>query len=237
MNGTFADKEPGMRAISVITLCLAMAGCATQPPATAIRGPLSARPAIAAVTPANGAIFQASDSLPRPAISLFEDRRARHVGDTLVVNLVEKTEAKRKSETTDERKANAVFDIPSPRVLGVKTGVLGATSWEPSSRNKQEFKDNENNTSEIKGSITVTVTEVLPNGHLVVAGEKQVAINNDTEYIRLAGVVNPAQISADNTVKSTQLADAQFESKNAQSLDTSQLGSLMARFFLTVLPF
>lgn len=214
-----------------------LSGCATPPPATAIKTPLNARPEAVAYTSANGAIFQAGSSQPRPGIALFEDRRARYVGDTLVVNLVEKTEAKRKSETTDERKANASFDIPSPQVLGRSTSVLGATSWEPSANNKQEFKDNENNTSEIKGAITVTVVEVLANGHLVVAGEKQVAINNDTEYIRLAGVVNPAQISADNTVKSTQLANAQFESKNTQSLDKSQLGGMMARFFLTILPF
>jgi flagellar L-ring protein precursor FlgH len=64
-----------------------------------------------------------------------------------------------------------------------------------------------------------------------------VAINSDTEYIRLAGVVNPSQISSTNTVNSTQLANAQFESKNSQSLDKSQVGSMLARFFLTVLPF
>lgn len=226
-----------MKAILGMSALALVAGCATPPPATAIKTPFSVRPEAVAYAPGNGAIFQVGNSQPRPAMALFEDRRARYVGDTLVVNLVEKTEAKRKSETTDERKANASFDIPSPQVLGRSTGVLGATSWEPSASNKQEFKDNENNTSEIKGAITVTVLEVLANGHLVVAGEKQVAINNDTEYIRLAGVVNPAQISADNTVKSTQLANAQFESKNTQSLDKSQLGGMMARFFLTILPF
>jgi flagellar L-ring protein precursor FlgH len=223
-------------ALGLLVLTL-LAGCATPPPATAIKLPLNARPEAFAASSGNGAIFQSGNSQPRPAMALFEDRRARYVGDTLIVNLVEKTEAKRKSETTDERKANASFDIPSPTVLGRNASVLGATTWEPSASNKQEFKDNENNTSEIKGAITVTVVEVLANGNLVVAGEKQVAINNDTEYIRLAGVVNPAQISTSNTVNSTQLANAQFESKNAQSLDKSQLGSMMARFFLTILPF
>jgi flagellar L-ring protein precursor FlgH len=213
-----------------------LAGCATPRPSTAIRLPLDARPEAVAATPGNGAIFQAGNSQPRPALSLFEDRRARHVGDTLVVNLVEKTEVKRKSETTDERKANASFDIPAPVLLG-KTRGIGATTWEPASSNKQEFKDNETNSNEIKGAMTVTVVEVLANGHLVVAGEKQVAVNNDTEYIRLAGVVNPAQITAGNTVNSTQLANAQFESKNAQGIDQSQVASMMARFFLTVLPF
>lgn len=227
-----------MRTFLLVTTVLALlAGCATPPPATAIKLPLNARPEAVAAMSGNGAIFQTGNSQPRPAMALFEDRKARYVGDTLIVNLVEKTEAKRKSETTDERKANASFDIPSPTVLGRSTSLLGATTWEPSANNKQEFKDNENNTSEIRGAITVTVVEVLANGNLVVAGEKQVAINNDTEYIRLAGVVNPAQISTSNTVNSTQLANAQFESKNAQSIDKSQLGGMMARFFLSILPF
>jgi flagellar L-ring protein precursor FlgH len=159
-----------------------------------------------------------------------------NTGDTLTVNLVEKTEARRKSETKDERKADASIDVPSPYILG-RGPVFGATTWEPSASSKQEFKDNETNTNEIKGSITVTVVEVLANGHLVVAGEKQVAINHDTEYIRLSGVVNPARIRWDNTVNSTQLANVKIESKNAQSLDVAQLGSMMARFFLTLLPF
>ncbi len=213
-----------------------LAGCAT-PPSTAIKQPLSIRPEPVAAAPANnGAIFQPGPSQARPGISLFEDRKARYVGDTLTVNLVEKSEAKRKSETTDERKANGSFDIPAPNILGSTRGI-GATTWEAAASNKQELKDNETNSNSFTGSITVTVVEVLANGHLVVAGEKQLAINSDTEYIRLAGVVNPSQISSANSINSTQLANAQLESKNSQSLDKAQVGSMLARFFLTILPF
>lgn len=62
-------------------------------------------------------------------------------------------------------------------------------------------------------------------------------MNNDTEYIRLAGVVNPSQVSAANSISSTQLADVQIESKNAQGLDKAHMTSMLARFFLTLLPF
>ncbi len=228
-----------MKTAATLLLAVLLAGCATQPPGTAITTPLHARPELPTVAQGNnGAIFQSGAAPTRPGLALFEDRRPRYVGDTLTVLLKsDKTEATRKSETTDERKAKAGIDVPSPTVLGRSPGAIGPTSWEPSSSNKQEFKDNETNTNEIKGALTVTVVEVLPNGHLVVAGEKQVAINNDTEYIRLAGVVNPAQITRDNAVLSTQLANVQFESKNSQGIDRSQLTSLMARFFLTLLPF
>ncbi len=223
--------------IVLIPLAAMLAGCATPPPETAIQQPFSVRPRALAVAPENnGAIFQPGPSQARPGLSLFEDRKAKYVGDTLTVNLVEKTEAKRKSESTDERKANGSFNIPSPTLLGSK-GLVGPTSWDPAASNKQELKDNETNSNSFTGSITVTVVEVLANGHLVVAGEKQLAINSDTEYIRLAGVVNPSQITSANSINSTQLANAQFESKNTQRLDKSQVGSMLARFFLTVLPF
>ena len=224
--------------LALLALLSLVAGCATPPPATAIKMPLNMRPeAIASVPANNGAIFQPEPSQARPGVSLFEDRKARYVGDTLTVNLTEKTEAKRKSETTDERSATANLDVPTPTILGKTPSVIGASSWAASGDTSRELKDNETNSNSVTGSVTVTVVEVLPNGNLVVAGEKQVAINSDTEYIRLAGVVNPSQISSTNSINSTQMANLQFESKNNQSVDKSQLGSMVARLLMTVLPF
>ena len=57
----------------------------------------------------------------------------------------------------------------------------------------------------------MTVIEVLPNGNLLVAGEKQIGINQGTEFIRFSGVVNPVTIQAGNTVSSTKVADARIE--------------------------
>lgn len=209
-----------------------LAGCNTVP-ATSIKQPMTAQPVVtASAAENNGAIFQS-----RQGLALFEDRRARHVGDTLTVNLVEKTSATRKSETTEARSASADMNIPVPKVLGKKLPVIGETTWGPDASSSQSFKDNDTNSSTINGAITVTVIEVLGNGNLRVSGEKQIAVNNDTDYIRIAGVVNPSNISAANTVNSTQLAEVQIESKNAQGLDYAQMTSMMARFFLTMLPF
>jgi len=223
---------------SVVPLLLACAlglltsGCHTVPE-TAIKQPLAMRPQpVQPVAEANGAIYQHAT-----AAFLFEDRRARRVGDTLTVNLIERTSASRRSETSESRAASADINVPTPKVLGVSPNVIGATAWSPSGETAQAFKDNDTNSNTISGTITVSVVEVLPNGNLVVAGEKQIAVNNDTDYIRLAGVVNPTQITASNTVNSTQLANVQIESKNSQGLDRSQLTSMMARFFLTLLPF
>ena len=220
----------------LILIAAILAGCATAPDSK-IKQPLTVRPTTpAVVVDNNGAIFQVAASGPRRAIPMFEDRRARQVGDTLTVNLVENTSAKRTSSTTDERKISGDIDVPAPILLGHKS-VVGATTWSPSSDNKLENTDNRSNVNNISGDITVTVTEVLPNGNLQVAGEKQLSINSQTEYIRLAGVVNPQLISSSNSISSTQLADVQFESKSTQSIDKAQVGTMLARFFLTVLPF
>jgi flagellar L-ring protein precursor FlgH len=231
-----ADKVEGRRLVlTVLTITLvgaSIGGCHTVPE-TAIKQPLAMRPQpVQPVVETNGAIYQGAT-----ASFLFEDRRARRVGDTLTVNLVERTSASRRSETSESRAASAEISVPTPKVLGVSPNVIGTTAWSPSAKTAQTFKDNDTNSNSISGSITVSVVEVLANGNLVVAGEKQIAVNNDTDYIRLAGVVNPAHITAANTVNSTQLANVQIESKNSQGLDRSQLTSMMARFFLTLLPF
>lgn len=213
-------------------LGLLSSGCHTVPD-TAIKQPLAMRPEpVKPVADNSGAIYQSAT-----ATFLFEDRRARRVGDTLTVNLVERTSASRRSETAESRAASADINVPTPRVLGTSPNVLGSTVWSPSAEGSHAFKDNDTNSNSISGSITVSVVEVLPNGNLVVAGEKQIAVNNDTDYIRLAGVVNPAHITAANSVNSTHIANVQIESKNSQGLDRSQITSMLARFFLTLLPF
>ncbi len=219
-----------------LALTTLLAACANVPD-TQITQPLTARPLPPAVAADNhGAIFQPGGSIPRMGVALFEDHRARQVGDTLTVNLVENTNAKRTSSTTDERKVSGSVNIAAPTILGYHN-VIGATSISPSADNKLENTDNRSNANTISGAITVTVTEVLPNGNLKVAGEKLLSINSESEYIRLAGVVNPQLISSSNSINSTQLADAQFESKSTQSLDKAQATTMLTRFFMTVLPF
>lgn len=231
----FESREPVMTrscfvALSAVLLA-SLAGCAT-PPATDIKGPLTARPAPRPTTIVNdGAIYQ-----PQEGVSLFTDRRAHEVGDIITVNLVEKTQISRSFDNKQNRTGNASMSFPSPTVLGY-TNVLGNTSVAPTSDSNTEAKTQLTNNSAMKGSMTVTVTGVLPNGNLQVAGEKEVAFDNDTQYIRLAGVVNPKDIAPDGTVNSNQMADVKLESKASTSLDRSTVMSLLSRFFLAVLPF
>jgi flagellar L-ring protein precursor FlgH len=197
---------------------------------------------------ADGAIYHSANSRP-----LFEDRRARFVGDTLTVNLVEKTSSNRKVDDSSARSGNASVAVGTPTILGYKPtslsrlnlpGIAGTTSTtnlDSSFTSKSSIdstaKENSTNSNAISGTITVTVIEVLPNGNLMVSGEKQLAVNEGTEFVRLSGVVNPTQITSANVVNSTQLADAHIESKEKQRVDTSQVLSMLSRFFVALLPF
>ena len=87
------------------------------------------------------------------------------------------------------------------------------------------------------GTITVTVIEVMPNGNLLVSGEKQVSIGAGTEYIRLSGIVNPYFISAANSISSANVADARIEYKESGIISEAQVMGWLARFFLSTLPF
>lgn len=221
-----------MKTLTVVMASFALAGCLTTTPPTSIHQPMTARPV--AVTPpviANGSIYQASFSY-RP---LFEDRRARSVGDTLTISIVENTNADKKSASTTNRSSDNKFSVTGLAGLPGKSFLgsnLGANSDFKFSGDGQSTSNNV-----FTGTITVTVTEVLPNGNLLVSGEKQIGISQGSEFIRFSGVVNATTITAANSVNSVQVADARIEYRGNGQIDSTQSMGWLSKFFLNVLPF
>jgi flagellar L-ring protein precursor FlgH len=208
-----------------------LAGCVTTTPPTAVHQPMTARPAARnEAVPGNGAIYQASFARP-----LFEDRRARMVGDTIVINIVEKTQAAKKSNTGAERSQD--FEAAVPTVMKMPGKLVRGLSVDGSHDSKFSGKGESAANNTFTGTITCTVIEVLANGNLLVSGEKLVAINQGEEFIRFSGVVNPANLGSGNAVSSTQVADARIEYKANGFIDSAQTMGWLARFFLNVLPF
>ena len=214
-----------------------LVGCVSTPP-TSIHQPMTAKPAENKVaTPADGAIFHAGVN-ERP---LFEDKRARNVGDILTINIVEKTTGNRKSSSGSTSANSINASTPTVTMGPLSKLLLKAFSITSSSNNKAGTTGAGSASEDLTGTITVTVVEVLANGNLVVSGEKQVSLNQSDEFIRFSGVVNPTTISNLNAVQSTQVADAHIEYKSAGAMneimnDAQTLGFL-GRFFLSVLPF
>ena len=114
---------------------------------------------------------------------------------------------------------------------------LQGLSLNGSSSSSFDGKGQSSSNNSFVGIITVTVIEVLPNGNLLVSGEKQIGINRSNEFIRFSGVVNPATIVSGNTVSSTQVADARIETRANGPLDEVQVVGWLQRFFHSYSPF
>ncbi|MFA7606802.1 MAG: flagellar basal body L-ring protein FlgH [Rhodocyclaceae bacterium] len=211
-----------------------LSGCASMystPPAV-VHQPMSARPEIHAQKPveANGAIYQVAQGR-----SLFEDRRARHIGDTITINLVENTSAQKASNANASRSSSMSGGITS---LGkVPLATLAGLNAEAGMDAEFSGSGSTGANNTFRGTITVTVIEVLPNGNLLVSGEKQLAINQGNEFIRFSGVVNANHVTASNTVQSTQVADARIEYKGSGYIDEAQRMGWLQRFFVAFMPF
>lgn len=215
---------------AVLIAAAMLAGCVTTTPPTAVHQPMTIRPEPRPQYQTNaGAIYQ-----PGAARPLFEDRRARMVGDTLVINISERTQAAKKASSSADRTQEITTGVP--KISGMPFKSAQGIDISAKGENKFAGKGASSADNNFTGTITVTVIEVLPNGNLLVSGEKKVAINQGDEFIRFSGVVNPTQVTASNTVSSTQVADARIEYRASGYIDDAQVMGWLGRFFLSFLP-
>ncbi len=216
------------RLAAITAAALLLSACASAP-SSIVNGPTTARPLPPQYPPVaqnNGAIYQTNTY--RPA---FEDRRARHVGDVINVVITESTSAVKNGASSGSKTGSVNFGVPG--VLQNRLGAQLATSAD----NKFSDADAQSLSNTFRGTIGATVVEVLPNGNLVIAGEKQVGLNKATEFIRISGMVNPDSIANGNTVASTAIADARVEYRTQSNIDRAEVQSMLSRFFLSLLPF
>lgn len=228
---------------AVLLIALAtLAGCASGPkrdPAFAPTVPVAAPEPPVVPT---GGIYRAGYDM-----RLFEDATARRVGDILTITLVERTDASKSSSADASRSTNMSVDDLTLFGSQVQFGLPGAFPLADTNNNTFRFNLDANSdfsgegssaqSNMLEGTITVTVAEVLPNGNLVVRGEKLVTLHEGSEVIQIAGIVRPADIRPDNTVPSTRVADVQVRYEGQRGtgavVDASTLGWL-GRFFLSV---
>lgn len=215
----------------LVILSALLAGCVTMTPSTAVHQPMTVRPELrTAIAPANGSIYNVASARP-----LFEDRRARFIGDTITINIAEKTAAAKKSDTKAERTDDRTMGVPT--LSGLPFASFQGAKLATNSETKFDSTGENTSSNNFTGTLTVTVIDVYPNGNLLVSGEKQIGLKEGEEFVRFSGVVNPNNITAGNTVQSTQVADARIEYKANGFVDSAQVMGWLGRFFLTVLPF
>jgi len=227
-----------LRTLTMVCVVSVLTGCAMVPPEPVVTGPLTAEPPpneLPTVT-AEMAKVESSGSIYQPIaygnFPLFEDRRPRNVGDIVTVVIQEKTNAAKNVATNTNREGSAGLGINELFGAGIDPegfDVEGGNAFKGQGASRAD--------NSFTGNITTTVIQVLPNGNLRIAGEKQIAINRGSEYIRFSGVVDPRSINGDNTVSSTKVADARIEFRSKGVMDETQTMGWFQRFFLNLSPF
>ena len=209
-----------------------LAGCLTVDPARVEPVYKPAYPRAAPMAPASaGAIYQTGGGM-----SLFRDSRASQVGDLLTISLEERTSSSKSAETTIKKESE--HTLPNPSVFGnlVRGTSADYTDIENSAGFNGEAESDQSNS--LSGTLSAVVAEVLPNGLLLVQGEKWLNLNRGEEYVRVSGLVRPADISADNSVSSRRLADARIAYSGTGELANANRSGWLSRFFLNpILPF
>lgn len=210
---------------------LLLSGCVTQ---QSMRRP-EYRPVVPthrpAAPPMSGSLFHASTNR-----ELFADVKARRVGDVITVILKERTQASKSASTSTSKDTD--LDLPiSTTILG-RTLDLGPYPFFNNSVESENSFDGEGDSSQsnsLTGDIAVTVMAAYPNGTLMVRGEKVLNLNQGSEVIRISGLVRAVDVTPQNTVLSTQIADAQITYNGSGALADANQQGWLARFFNSVI--
>lgn len=217
---------------AVVLLC---SGCATLSPPPPVDLLPTTPPPVAALPrvtgPVTGGLFQSARYRPS-----FEDRRARMVGDSVTVQIVERITAKQTSSSTVDRESEIKGGITAlPFMNG--TTLTNKTKVGAGTTNNFSGKGGTESANTFTGSITTTVIDVLPNGHLVVSGEKQIGVNQNVDVLRFSGTVDPNMMQPGSVVNSTQVANVRIESRGRGAQAEVQTMGWLGRFFNSVSPF
>jgi flagellar L-ring protein FlgH len=213
-----------------LLLALAVPGCALYDPRLGLQTPAPVLPPPVAATPAApGAIYNASSYRP-----LFEDHRARLVGDTLTVSIIEKVTATQKSTSSVDKSGTLTGSVTA--LPGIKPAAFARATADATSGNTFAGKGSTESSNDFSGTITVVVRQVLPNGHLLIAGEKQIGVNQNVDVLRFSGQVDPRAIQSGNSVQSAQIANVRLEQRGRGQQAEAQAVGWLSRVFLNLMP-
>jgi len=172
-----------------------------------------------------GSIYQANRNF-----SFYGDQVALNVGDILTVVLQENTSASKSADTTYDK--DDEINLNEATILGNNIRFKGmGLLTDPSMERAFDGAASSDQSNSLQGSISVTVSEVLPNGVLRIQGEKWLKLNQGDEYIRLTGLVRPQDIGTDNTIASSKVADARIAYGGTGEFDQVNRQGWLSRFF------
>ena len=221
MNKRLTPSLAALPAVLLLGGCVA-AGDVRPYPAMAPIVPVVAP--VAAATP--GAIYQAG-----PGLSLYADRVARDVGDMVTITLVESTTAQTSASTQVAK--NSEIGIAAPEIFGAPVTYNGRDILSATASGERDFdgQGKSSQSNRLQGSVTVTVIQRLPNGNLVVQGQKNMRLNQGDELVQIQGIVRPADIAPNNTVPSSKVGEARIVYGGRGAIAQSNAMGWLGRFF------
>lgn len=183
--------------------------------------------------------------------NLFEDRKARRLNDLVTINVVESLSGSGKADTDTSRESTLDFELSNflgmnkdfnlHNVFGLKDLFKEPNVFEPSistsSKSKHKGAGDTNREGTLIATVTAKVIEVMPNGNLVLEGRKELTINDEKQILVLSGMVRPDDISSDNTIVSSKIADAQVYYVGDGVIQEKQSPGWMVRTLDYIWPF
>jgi len=163
--------------------------------------------------------------------NIYSDSKAHRVGDIISVILNESTQAQKNAKTELKKENSATLD-PITGLGGLPVTFKSDAiqfGLNQSSDFKGDSKTNQGNS--LAGNISVHVLRVLPNGNLMIRGEKWMTLNNGDEYIRLTGIIRSQDISATNTIISSKVANARIQYAGTGAFAEAQEQGWLSQFF------
>ena len=212
--------------LALAMVCLLLGACVTQQP---IRR-ADHRPVMPTVMhtpkPVQGSLYHAGTGR-----ELFSDVKARRVGDVINVILQERTQASKSASTSTSKETDIA--LPSPTILGRNIALGGYPLFNNTIDSATDFAGDgdSSQSNSLTGNIAVTVAAVYPNGNMMVRGEKVLNLNQGSEVIRISGLVRAVDVTPENTVLSTQIADVQITYSGTGAIAESNQQGWLARFF------
>lgn len=217
------------RFISLMTVLL-LSGCASNQQSKILPNdpdfaPILPEPEEASVVP-TGSLFRTNY-----VNNIYSDSKAHRVGDIISVILSESTQAQKNAKTELSKENSAQLD-PITGFGGLPINFKGdAIQFGYNQVNDFTGDSKANQGNSLSGNISVHVLRVLPNGNLMIRGEKWMTLNNGDEYIRLTGIIRPQDITSDNTIISNKVANARIQYAGTGTFADVQEQGWLSRFF------
>ncbi|MEA3223097.1 MAG: flagellar basal body L-ring protein FlgH [Thermodesulfobacteriota bacterium] len=174
-------------------------------------------------------------------INIYSDAKARKVGDIVIVQIIESASATKEAKTNAEKTNEVDSSITDLIGLPLDEATIKGRSITPSvgastSTNFEGDADTSRK-GDVSGTLPARIMRILPSDNMVISGKKQIRVNGEIQYMILSGIIRPEDISANNTISSTCVADMRLDYYGSGILADAQRRGFMSGIIDKVWPF